>query len=512
MRRCDCSGERRTIVPVDNARPDPTYSRGSDLWSPLSSSATRPGKSAVAPSDDNGVPRRLKACMIQRTIPASSGLDDAVATAREKMTNNKCSRVGFIVVLIPLVVLVPASSNYSHPGLWTMADNDIDEAVTATTNTTAAAAARGMIGEEVESSPNDLVELVRAVKFANTNASIREVHTEISITMAQSNYPTYAFLKDVKLNDVKKVWKKAIKGGKVVQDEEGVVTSTTFKVSQTVTTTTSHGESNETSTKATSAKTTNDGAPSIPADGIIRFYTIGDGSVKTLVENYSKQYAQKLVSISEQTESSSSSSRKDESSSNDEFTHFFLNVPADLSGSRPHQALINYSQDNYNIDHSISSGSGTKTKKGDKTASPSFSSSSSSSSNGNSKKCEIFKIQIAALPPGMGNVLTPMLLYNKDRSAKTFLHPPSSTSDNNDDDDDDDDDEGGYNKIRTMIIENGSTGALGVTGGTKAYFYGYTTKVTSELLSSGLVVGATAAATNDIVSIRTTELVLNQTW
>ena len=97
MRRCACSGERRTSVPVDNAWPDPTYSRGSDLWSPLSSSATRPGKSAVAPSDDNGVPRRLKACMIQRTIPASSGLDDAVATAREKMTNNKCSRVGFIV-------------------------------------------------------------------------------------------------------------------------------------------------------------------------------------------------------------------------------------------------------------------------------------------------------------------------------------------------------------------------------------------------------------------------------
>ena len=385
-------------------------------------------------------------------------------------------------------------------------------------NTTAAAAARGMIGEEVESrsviiTPNDLVELVRAVKFANTNASIREVHTEISITMAQSNYPTYAFLKDVKLNDVKKVWKKAIKGGKVVQDEEGVVTSTTDKVSQTVTTSTSHGESNETSTKATSAKTTNDGAPSIPVDGIIRFYTIGDGSVKTLVENYSKQYAQKLVSISEQTESSSSSSsRKDESSSNDEFTHFFLNVPADLSGSRPHQALINYSQDNNNIDHSISGGSGKKKKKGDKTVSPSFSSSSSSSSssNGNSKKCEIFKIQIAALPPGMGNVLTPMLLYNKDRSAKTFLHPPSSSTsgDNNNEDDDD----GGYNKIRSMIIENGSTGALGVTGGTKAYFYGYTTKVTSEFLSSGVVVGATAAATNDIVSIRTTELVLNQTW
>jgi hypothetical protein len=377
------------------------------------------------------------------------------------------------------------------------------------TNTTAdAAAARGINGEEVESSsvssitPNDLIELVRAVKFANTNASIREVHTEISITMAQSNYPTYAFLKDVKLNDVKKVWKKAIKGGKSTassQDEEGEVGGTT-------TITASSGENNDTSTTKTSTMTVNDGAPSIPTDGIIKFYTIGDGSVKTLVENYSKQYAQKLVSImaEDQTE------RKEESlssSNSNEYTHFFLNVPADLSGSRPHQALINYSQDNNNTNRSSISGGGGKKKKmnqkGDKQ--PSVSASSSSSSNDNDKTCEIFKIQLAALPPGMENVLTPMLLYNKDRSAKTFLHPPN-------DNEDDDDDDGGYNKIRTMIIDNGCIGALGVTGGTKAYFYGYITKVTSELLP-GIVDGTTTAtATNDIVSICTADIVLNQTW
>ena len=48
----------------------------------------------------------------------------------------------------------PPAAIILYPGLWTMADNDIDidEAVTVTTNTTAAAAARGMIGEEVESS------------------------------------------------------------------------------------------------------------------------------------------------------------------------------------------------------------------------------------------------------------------------------------------------------------------------------------------------------------------------
>jgi hypothetical protein len=392
------------------------------------------------------------------------------------------------------------------------------------TNTTAdAAAARGINGEEVESSsvssitPNDLIELVRAVKFANTNASIREVHTEISITMAQSNYPTYAFLKDVKLNDVKKVWKKAIKGGKSTassQEEEGGEVR-----GGTTTITASSGENNDTSTTKTSTMTVNDGSPSIPADGIIKFYTIGDGSVKTLVENYSKQYAQKLVSI--MAEDQTENSRKEESSSSstsNEYTHFFLNVPADLSGLRPHQALINYSQDNNNTNRSSISGGGGKKKKkknqkGDKqplvsaasSSSPSSSSSSSSSSNDDDKTCEIFKIQLAALPPGMENVLTPMLLYNKDRSAKTFLHPP-----NNDNEDEDDD--GGYNKIRNMIIDNGCTGALGVTGGTKAYFYGYITKVTSELLP-GIVDGTTTAtATNDIVSIRTTELVLNQIW
>jgi hypothetical protein len=388
------------------------------------------------------------------------------------------------------------------------------------TNTTVAAAARGINGEEVESSsvsitPNDLVELVRAVKFANTNASIREVHTEISITMAQSNYPTYAFLKDVKLNDVKKVWKKAIKGGKSTassQEEEGEeVRGRTIAASS--------GENNDTFTTKTSTMTANDGAPSIPADGIIKFYTIGDGSVKTLVENYSKQYAQKLVSMAEDQTESSSSSRKEESSSSstsNEYTHFFLNVPADVSGSRPHQALINYSQDNNNTHRSssISGGGGKKKKKkkknqkGDKQPSVSAaasSSSSPSSSNDDDKTCEIFKIQLAALPPGMENVLTPMLLYNKDRSAKTFLHPPN--------DNDDDDDDGGYNKIRNMIIDNGCTGALGVTGGTKAYFYGYITKVTSELLP-GIVDGTTTATAtiNDIVSIRTTEIVLNQTW
>ena len=60
-------------------------------------------------------------------------------------------------------------------------------------------------------SPDDLIELVRAIKFAHTDMSTRNVHHEISVTMANSD-PSYSFLKDVKLNDVKKVWKKALTG------------------------------------------------------------------------------------------------------------------------------------------------------------------------------------------------------------------------------------------------------------------------------------------------------------
>ena len=131
-------------------------------------------------------------------------------------------------------------------------------------------------------------------------------------------------------------------------------------------------------------------------------------------------------------------------------------VPADLSGSRPHQALINY-QDNQRS----SSSSGGKGKKKGKLPQQSNDNNNDGSSNNN--KTGIFKIQLAALPPGMEDFPTPMLLYNKDRSAKTFLHPPTST--------DDEDDDGGYFTIKKMITDSGVSGALGATGGQKVSSY-----------------------------------------
>lgn len=266
------------------------------------------------------------------------------------------------------------------------------------------------VGKSDAFSPDDLIELVRAVKFAHTDMSIRKVHNEISVTMANSD-PSYAFLKDVKFNDVKKVWRKALKGTKNETQEEG---------------TTRQPEKN------TNTPTAGMDTPNVPPDGILKFYTVGDGSVKFLVENYSKHYAEAAVAAASREQKENVDDK-----GNGRYTHFFLDVPADLSGSRPHQALINY-QDMQ------------KSFKGKKQ-------SLQQQSVGDGR--DIFKIQLAALPPGMEDTMTPMLLYNADRSAKTFLHPPSTP--------DDADDDGGYLEIRQLISESGTSGVLGATGGQK---------------------------------------------
>jgi hypothetical protein len=266
------------------------------------------------------------------------------------------------------------------------------------------------VGKSDAFSPDDLIELVRAVKFAHIDMSIRKVHTEISVSMANSD-PSYAFLKDVKFNDVKKVWRKALKGTKNETQQEGEIRQPE---------------------KNTVTLTAGMDTPTIPPDDILKFYTVGDGSVKFLVENYSKYYAEAAVAAANREQNEDVDDK-----GNGRYTHFFLDVPADLSGSRPHQALINY-QDMQ------------KSYKGKKQT-------IQQQTGGDGR--DIFKIQLAALPPGMEDTMTPMLLYNADRSAKTFLHPPSSS--------DDADDDGGYLKIRQLISKSGTSGVLGATGGQK---------------------------------------------
>ena len=171
---------------------------------------------------------------------------------------------------------------------------------------------------------------------------------------------------------------------------------------------------------------------------MIQFYTVGDGSVRTLAEEYGQHHA-----------AAAARAGRREGAAPDEgrYAHFFLDVPADRSGARPHQALINF-QDNKKAD-----GGRRRTKKREKANAP----------NAGGEGRDIFKIQLAVLPPGMEEVLPPMLLYNAKRTAKTFLHPsPSSSSQEHAEEDD-----GGYVKIRQLITDSGTTGALGATGGQK---------------------------------------------
>jgi hypothetical protein len=58
---------------------------------------------------------------------------------------------------------------------------------------------------------------------------------------------------------------------------------------------------------------------------------------------------------------------------------------------------------------------------------------------------------MAAPPPGMEDANLPMLLYNCDREGE-------------------DEDDGGYFKVKEMIEMCGEIGALGKSGGHKAYF------------------------------------------
>ena len=67
---------------------------------------------------------------------------------------------------------------------------------------------------------------------------------------------------------------------------------------------------------------------------------------------------------------------------------------------------------------------------------------------------EIVKIQVAASPD---DTPYPMLVYNADPSLKMFIHP--------------DPQDDGYQKIWKWIVNEGSGGVLGSSGGTKAYFY-----------------------------------------
>mmetsp|Transcript_20808 Transcript_20808/g.34395 ORF Transcript_20808/g.34395 Transcript_20808/m.34395 type:complete len:284 (-) Transcript_20808:34-885(-) len=263
----------------------------------------------------------------------------------------------------------------------------------------------------------EMLDLVRAIKFAKPDASMREVHREITERLSKNE--SFEFLKTIQLNDVKKVWKKAV-------------------------------------TESAAKRKDDQNADVLPKDNDVwKLYTVGDGSVKTLAESYSQATA-KAVAEEEQQESLQAAALMEN------YVHVFLDVPANLSGQRPHQALINFNE------NKSSDGKDKKTKV------------DNSNAAGNDKGTMV-KIQVAASGDGMKH---PMLLYSQDRSMKTFIHPEGDDGD-------------GYDRIRTWIVSGGSDGALGAAGGTKAYFY---TRVSKRKHGA------------DVLSIDTRELAPPQSW
>lgn len=263
-------------------------------------------------------------------------------------------------------------------------------------------------------------------------------------------------MKDVKLNEIKKIWKKL--GLSEFHSNASISSATASNRNTTSLTTTNTSDPNTT------------GINNDNTDSILKFYTVGDGSVKRLALGY--EAAAKAAAAAAEAQK-----LKDQSSSistNSKWFHFFLDVPADRSGSKPHQALINFSDNNNQNNASMDT----------------FDAGNISNSNGTDapKKTtdeQVVKIQVAAAIHADSNIKMPMLLYNTDRSARTFIHPPSSS---------DDDDGGGYNAIYNLISQGGKMGALGKGGGTKGYFR---CKIYKE---------------KNVVSIDASSLIMGQTW
>lgn len=308
---------------------------------------------------------------------------------------------------------------------------------------------------------DDLCELVKAIKFAYPDYGMRRVLREI-VEVASVKGQGEPELKEVKLSDIKKIWKKL---GLSSTEAAAPATSPSKTPQSSVANTPSDPDSSTT----------------------LKFYTVGENeasrgndeeysNVVTLAKGY--QTAAEAL-LAEQASNEKGGGKNDDALDSGKWFHFYLNVPADLSGKKPYQALINFSDANAT---SSSDKSSTKVKgKGAKKAKGKSKSSRLTYSE------QIVKIQVAApLDNNEMSIKTPMLLYNQDRSARTFIHPSSDTNIEKEED--------GYTCINEIIASGGSTGVLGNRGGTKGYFQ---TKIYAK---------------KGIISVDASSLVLKQTW
>ena len=145
-----------------------------------------------------------------------------------------------------------------------------------------------------------------------------------------SQNESFEFLENVKLNDVKKVWKKAITGA----------TKDTSNSSSCTTSSDKSKNIDKQSTKGDSDNIMNEIKQSKGDKGILKFYTVGDGSVQTLAKNYTLQAA--ALAAAQQKDSEEEQDEEEMK----KYVSCFLDVPADRSGGKPHQGekIFNYKE------------------------------------------------------------------------------------------------------------------------------------------------------------------------
>jgi hypothetical protein len=342
----------------------------------------------------------------------------------------------------------------------------------------------------------DLIELIRAVKFKNADFSQRQVYQEI-VTEIPTKFPQYADSLNPNtlcLNDIKKVWKKAILQQQQQQQQSNATNNNSDLAERLRKMTTNPevytvGLNNNNNTEDLSST-----GSSMARDYVARFME--------------EQHAENSVQQRQLLE---------------DYVHVFLDVPADSSVTKkPHQALINFQSQNISSSSKKNkvdaAGKGNKKKqKGKKKGSNASSSATPEATTASISMPQqpppfedaiVVKIQMAAPIDENDTSKHPMLLYDQTRTYKTFVHPdgaltgaagtsstaPLGSSDANaavasvttttavaaDDDDD------GYSRLARWIRTEGVGGALGASGGTKAYFYGRLTTAgakTNQILS-----------------------------
>jgi len=225
-------------------------------------------------------------------------------------------------------------------------------------------------------------------------------------------------------------------------------------------------------------------------------FTIGDGS-RVYNDNHWHQLAQDYVTQQMQQAAQEESPQEDEALAEliNEYVHVFLDVPADISGQRPHQALINF-QRLLPVKDTNGGSTGTANKSNPKNKKKSNKSKQKSTQQSSQQQVQttpdgaiIVKIQRAAPLSPDDKTMHPMLLYDQSRTLRTFVHPHPSDQ--------------GYEKIAALVESGGAGGVLGHSGGTKAYFYARLTKRDDKSKHNQEL---------DILSIRITELAPPQEW